>query len=331
MEEKVIVRQALINELEDVRMFLWPEWKLSREYYEQYHVAFGKFWFVIGKGEKSNRIYGACGLVLTSEGEEKDAQVTLLYADKNNDSFSSASLLQYILDEMNFRTVSTCGVRENVVVLYKWLGFSTGKMQHFYKLGYCDDFKIADIKEEKRIEFVSGKNKLQKITDVSELQEFGYQKYRNNFPYKDSWCIKHRYFDEKYHHYDVYKVINEDEMWSSIVVMREIEAFGSKSCKIVDFIGNDEDIAGLGESIDLLLKEKEYEFIDFYNVGIEEKWLNMAGFVKCTSEDSNIIPHYSEPILKINKDIFYITDTEKIHLYVGDADQDRSVYGYMQE
>ena len=48
----------------------------------------------------------------------------MLYADKNNDSFSSASLLQYILDEMNFRTVSTCGVRENVVVLYKWLGFA---------------------------------------------------------------------------------------------------------------------------------------------------------------------------------------------------------------
>lgn len=331
MEEKVIVRQAMVSELEDVREFLWPEWKLSKEYYEQYHMAFDRFWFVIGRGEISNSIYGACGLVMTTENDMKDAQVTLLYADKSNENFSSASLLNYIQEKMGFRSVSTCGVRKNVVVLYKWLGFMTGKMQHFYKLGYCNQFKIAEVKNVVRRDYVDGENYLERVTNAEQLKEFGFSRYEANYPYKDFWCVKHRYFDEKKHKYDVYKVINGTGEWNSIIVMREIEAFGSKWCKIVDFIGQDEDVAQLGKALDELVREREYEYLDFYNVGIDKELLGNAGFVEHTKDDENIIPHYSEPVIKSNRDIYYITDNSKVHLYVGDADQDRSVYGYMEE
>lgn len=331
MKENVIVRQAMVSEMEEIREFLWPEWKMTRGYYEQFHMAFDRLWFVIGRGEISNSIYGVCGIVITTERDIKEAQLTLLYVAESNDSFSGASLLDYISNKMGFRSVTSCGVRKKVVALYKWLGFETGIMQHFYKLGYCSQFRIAEVKNERRIDYVEGENRLEKVTDVEQLKEFDFSRYEDNYPYKDFWCVKHRYFDEKMHHYDVYKVINKAGKWTSIIVMREIEAFDSKWCKIVDYIGQDEDIAQLGKVLDEMVREREYEFLDFYNVGISKEILKCAGFVEHNKEDENTIPHYSEPVLKVNRDIFYITNNPKVHLYVGDADQDRSVYGYMEE
>jgi len=331
MEEKVVVRQAYLNELEEIREFISQEWKLSVKYYQQFHVAFDKLWFVIGKGEISDEIYGACGIIITNEGKGKDAQLVLLYGNKSSNDFSSISLLKYISEDMGFRSVSSCGVRKNVIPLYKWLGYSSGKMNHYYKIGYVSDFKIADIDEVKRSEYKKGHNSLELITEAIELENFDFKRYKENVPRKDMWCVKHRYFDESKHNYNVYKVLDEEKKWNSIIVMREVEALGSKSCKIVDFIGEDKDISELGEAFDILMKSKGYEFLDFYNIGIDGEYLTAAGFLLHDKDDKNVIPHFSEPVLKENKDIFYISNTDGMHLYVGDADQDRSVYGYMEK
>lgn len=331
MNEKVIVRQAYISEIEEIRAYVAKEWKLTKEYYEQFHIAFDKLWFVIGKGQISQEIYGVCGIIVTNDSEEKDAQLVLLYADKTSDDFSSVSLLKFITDEMNFRSVSSCGVRKNVVVLYKWLGFETGKMNHCYIPGYCEEFKIAKMVSIKRREHVKGCLKLEKMKNISELEKFDFDKYNQSFPRKDEWCIKHRYFEEKKHSYDIYKVVDVDGVWSSIIIMREIDALDAKSCKIVDFIGRDDDISELGEEFTRIIKESNYEFLDFYNIGISEDVLSKAGFVLHDKNDENIIPHYSEPILKENRDIYYVSNVPGMHLYVGDADQDRSVYGYMEK
>ena len=51
--------------------------------------------------------------------------------------------------------------------------------------------------------------------------------------------------------------------------MREIDYKGTKICKIVDFIGMDEDISEISTAIEELIHRNNYEFIDFYCIGID--------------------------------------------------------------
>ena len=72
-----------------------------------------------------------------------------------------------------------------------------------------------------------------------------------------------------------------------------------------------------------MLKEKN-EYIDIYEVGIEDATLEEAGFIERKEEDSNIIPNYFEPFVQKNIEIYYMSNCkDKFRIFKGDGDQDR--------
>ena len=77
------------------------------------------------------------------------------------------------------------------------------------------------------------------------------------------------------------------------------------------------------ETIDKMLKEK-HEYIDIYEVGIEDEILENSGFIERVEEDSNIIPNYFEPFIQKNIEIYYMSNcNSKFRMFKGDGDQDR--------
>ena len=332
-KENVLIRFANVDELDKVRDFIAKEWNLTREYYEQFHLCFDKLWIVVGVGEETNDIYGTAGLILTSN-KANEVQVVLLLVDqekiKSAIDFSGIVLINHVLNNMGFETSSSCGVRKKTLPIYKWLGCITGKMNHYYRLGDRSEYKVAVVEDKKIVPWEKGTMTLRRLETPEDLECFDYEKYKDRKPYKDVWCIKHRYFDEKKHSYEVYGVENGDGVVDALLVIRELEREGGRFCKIVDYVGDDRAFAGLGDEFDRLIKERGYEFIDFYSVGMDEKDIKAAGFVVLEAESSNIIPHFTEPLVKENKDIYYFIDKcEDMHLFIGDCDQDRSVEGYM--
>jgi len=330
MIEEVVVRQAKYEDLEKVQNFLSKEWPLNREYYEHFHVIDGEFMFVIGEGKISKKIYGTCGLIVTNREKEKDYQLVLLLVDKNNHRFNSISMIKYIAENMQAKTISSCGVRPNALIIYELLGYETGVMDHFYKLADRERYNVAVVQEKKIIKSRSGCRKLKYVKTFDELERlYDFTQNKNANPYKDAWCIKHRYFDVPHHKYKVYIIENEGEKNRSLIVMREVQVKGNKICKIVDFIGEDSDMSYIGNELDKLMNENNYEYIDLYSVGISKEIMEQAGFVLRTNEDKNIIPQLFEPFICKNKDIYYFTsNSERFHIYRGDCDQDRAVIGF---
>lgn len=330
MKENVVVRQANYEDLENIRGFLSREWPLNKEYYEYFHVIDGNLMFIIGEGQSSKKIYGVCGLIITNREKATNYQLVLLMVDKNENGFSSISLIKYISNNLGSKSISSCGVRPNALVIYEILGYKTGKMEHFYKLADKEQYRVAVINEKRIIRSQPGEMKLKLIETFEELEPvYDFEQNKNANPYKDAWCIKHRYYDSTYHKYKVYLIKKPDSVICSIIVMREINNNGTKICKIVDFIGNDNELASIGEELDRLILENEYEYIDFYSVGIKKNIMKRAGFVERTPEDKNIIPHLFAPFIQINRDIFYFTDNpQDFHMYRGDCDQDRPVKEY---
>jgi hypothetical protein len=330
VREKVVVRQANYEDLEKIRIFLSREWPLKREYYEYFHVIDGKLMFIVGEGQSSGNLYGVCGLIITNREKETNYQLVLLMVDKNENGFNSISLIKYIVDNLESKSISSCGVRPNALVIYEMLGFKTGKMDHFYKLADKESYHVAIVNEKRIIMSQPGDKKLKHIKTFGELEKlYNFVRNKESNPYKDAWCIKHRYFDSVYHKYKVYLIEDSYNLCRSIIVMREINKDDVKICKIVDFIGDDSDIALIGDELDRLIKENNYEYMDIYSVGIAKNIMKQAGFVQRTQEDKNVIPHLFAPFIQINRDIYYFTNNPQgFHMFRGDCDQDRPVTEY---
>ena len=106
--------------------------------------------------------------------------------------------------------------------------------------------------------------------------------------------------------------------------MREVNYNNSKALRIVDFIGIDDDLAGIGNELRRLIKEKNYEYIDFYEYGIPDNIMISAGFTLKKSDDFNIIPNYFEPFVLRNIQLNYsTTDESNLYVFKADSDQDR--------
>ena len=78
-------------------------------------------------------------------------------------------------------------------------------------------------------------------------------------------------------------------------------------------------ISGL---LDNLLEKYEAEYVDCYEVGINEEDMKRAGWKK-TADSGNVIPNYFEPFIQKNIDIYYFSSEPDIVLFKGDGDQDR--------
>ncbi|HHT98053.1 MAG TPA: hypothetical protein GXZ90_09205 [Clostridiales bacterium] len=324
---------AKIQEFDNVRDFLARHWDDGNhifvrwpEYFKYFQITHGKFNVFVGLGEKTEKIYGICAFVACNSSVTTDIQLNLLRVIDNDNGLSSLTMLDYIIKNYDFRTIAACGIRPKTEIIYQYLDYQTGILNHYYRLNNKDEYQIAVIKNKNILDIRKGKYSLNLIKDVQELQKkFHAVSYQNSIPFKDDQCIRHRYFESMGHKYKVYGINKGKLFYDSIIVMRELDYKGINICKIVDFIGIDEDIGEISTAIQELIDKNNYEFIDFYCIGISHELLEKAGFIMRKSNDENIIPRLFEPFVQENKEIHYFINTKacKFHLYCGDSDQDR--------
>ncbi|MGL6120264.1 MAG: hypothetical protein ACRC0V_07115, partial [Fusobacteriaceae bacterium] len=243
--------------------------------------------------------------------------------------FAGIECLDFVLQKENM-TVSACGINEKVKTIYDYYGFVTGKMKHFYILNSeKKGFKIAKI--EKNIYSNSDaskhlclENEIVKFEDFEQFKnEVNLELFRENKFFKSSEYLKKRYFTHPYYLYDKYGVLENDKV-VAIVIARKIEINNSSCYRIIDFIGDEEQLRKLSSFFVKLISDNNYEYIDFYQIGIDDDIMLKAGFVERTENDSNIIPNYFEPFLPKNIELYYCTTCkEKFKMFKGDGDQDR--------
>ena len=232
--------------------------------------------------------------------------------------------LQFLLNA-GYKSVSSCGINRKTIPIYEFLGINTGRLKHFYILNQeIEEYKIAKISKKniKKVEY-------EKVKDVVEVNNIGellklinYQEKlkKYNF-YKSPEYFNKRYFK---HPYYKYHILVKTKNANSILVYRIVKANGGSCIRIMDFLGDEKEFNELTNYlIDKMLKEK-HEYVDIYEVGIEDEILENSGFIERKEEDSNIIPNYFEPFIQKNVEIYYMsTCKDKFRIFKGDGDQDR--------
>lgn len=322
------IRTAKAEDFEKVHKFIKMHWDgnpLYARYPEmmKYHHLDGEnLNFVIAQEE--GEIKGILGYIKYSQEERFDIGTAVWKTISSTHPLLGLEILDYLDKNVDTRICLGCGTKPQAMPLVKYLGWHVDYLNHYYRLADKEVYKVAVVNHKKILPVKETKYTLILIESIADLrQKFDATKYKAKKPYKDSGYIENRYFKHPMYQYKVYGIGVSEGEFSSIIVTREITQDGTKLLRIVDFVGEINDIKNLSMPIQKLMDKAGYEYVEFYNYGISEEIMEEAGFVRRTVDDSNIIPCYFEPYEQANVEISIVTtDSDGICIFKEDADQD---------
>lgn len=330
-----IIRYSVENDIDLVREFIYDYWDEehvfinNKELFIYQYLNNNKLNFVIAINNITSKIEGILGFIkYTVEYDNSDIFIAMWKVkEKNGDPFLGVRLLNFLKEEGKFRTISCSGINDKVIPIYKYFGYRVEKLKHYYILNdNIENYKIPvviDIKNRN----LSHNNKKYKIFEMHKIENlkavFNIEKYKDRKPYKDEWYLNMRYFNYPFYKYKIFGIDKDDKV-DSILIMREVWVEGSKVLRIVDFIGVESDLESIGEELLKIIYENNYEYIDMYSYGINDKVLKNTGFILRDEDDKNIIPNYFEPFIQENVNINVCTSQKgKFYIFKADGDQDR--------
>lgn len=329
-------KMATVPDRENVLEFLKYQWNAEHIYLKSdqlfnYDLIFNdKLNFILAIN-RENEIDGILGFIPYSPNYEGSDIFTVLWKVKarNGDPMLGMTLLTKLIEECRFRVVSTVGANPKTLPLYEFLGHKVGQLKHYFILNdRLSTFNIC-----KNAEVVSFENNTSEIPPkklvlyktFDELKaNFHAEQYKDRIPYKSFWYIQKRYFNHPFYSYKVLGIESEQAVTNSIIIAREVSHEGSKILRIVDFIGEESDIKGVGKALRTRIYQEGYEYIDFYQYGIAHDIMQQGGFLLKDNYEGIILPNYFEPFLQSNVDInFFTTTPDKFYFFKADGDQDR--------
>lgn len=333
-QEKIIIRFAKTSDVDKIIEFIKDYWKedhifvKDKSFFEYTYCTDGeRVNFVIGIGSQSEKIYGIRGYICSNLCDNPDTWGAIWkkapYAPKG----FGRELQLFLIEHLKPRVLAGVSISKEGLVARKKLNEQGGKLKHYYRLANKSEYKIAVIKN--KIILPVTKELTYRLIEVPTMKRlsdvFDSSRYSERRFYKDDWYIERRYFMYPYYKYRVLGICKDNpNKFDSILITREVEQNHNKILRIVDFIGIDQDLAGLSNAIDQLISENGYEYIDFYQYGINDDIMKSMGMMLKDENDSNIIPNYFEPFLQMNIDIdFSATDVTNLYVFKGDSDQDR--------
>lgn len=339
--EDVTIRLATPQDADAIIQFLRDHWIIEnhvftrrRDLFDNCHLIDGRLTFLLAEGIETKQIYGILGYSFNNANfDNPDISAVIFQTLKTANASLGIDMIRELQRLTNARCLFCPGILKKTKGLYDFLGYTTGLMPHYYKLGAVSQFKIAQVDRvpEKRAYAEEPWQLAELDTYEAVADAFDFERFADVMPYRDAWSVKQRYFDNIGYDYDVFGIFpGESDQESApgsaqaLLIGRELECNGAKMFKIIDYIGDDAALAHVGAALDGLMAERGYEYADFYEVGIDDDIMRAAGFELRVKNDSNIIPNFFEPYELRNIDIYYYTTWPgKFHIYRTDAGQDR--------
>ncbi|AZR72074.1 hypothetical protein BBF96_00900 [Anoxybacter fermentans] len=338
-DERYIIRLANISDIDNIMRFIDKYWKKGhimardKELFKYEYADGDNLNFVLAIDKNTKLIEGIFGFLKcsnTKDPKKKDIWGSIW---KVNDSHDNMPLLGIELAKRVF-TLTNCrthignGANPNTTIPLRriFFGDKVVKMKQYYLLNpYIDDYKIALIKNKVNGITISTQNEttLREFHSIDEVKKHFDIESIDAIPYKDNWYVNKRYFCHPYYKYKVYGLADGTGKIGALMMARVIECNGRKVFRIVDYIGNHKLFAGLSNQFQQLIKDNDFEYIDFYTYGFDEESILKAGFKLRTDEDPNVIPNYFEPFVRENIDIWAHYKLEGTLFFKADGDQDR--------
>jgi len=327
------IRFANVDDNKNIRKFIDLNWKkkhilsLNEKLFLYEYKNKNKINFVVGI-DHLNRIYGILGFIQSS-GDTGDIWLALWKVIKHNHHpMLGIELLDYLQNNHTYNAMSCIGINDKTLKIYDFLGFHTHHLEQYIMINKnIISFNILKVSNHKFLEnncFV--KDSQYKLLELNQDElDFNFNS-KKNVPHKDKNYFVKRYFNHPIYKYKTYGVYVGD-LLTSLIVTREVKVGDSSILRIMDYIGDENDIVYVSKYLYQIVIDKDYEYIDFMCYGFNEETLSKAGFRKINLESEEIIaPNYFSPFIQENIKINFMADTKeinKLRICKADGDQDR--------
>lgn len=325
------VRRAVYEDIPNIMRFMDEHWKpgnilaKDRNFFEWQFVDGDKVNMFIGIDEEEGKIYGMLGVILYSRSEHPDIAGCAWQTIKSSNPRLGMALQDYMWEQILPRYTDSIGLSKKATKIYTLLGFTPIVMDHYYRIADREQYEIADIVNKKIPKVEDTGYSLVRISFLEDMKRIiSEEELKKQVMSKDYEYIERRYFSHPVYSYDIWKVIDDKNLEQAVLITREEEVNGKRMCKIIDYYGDLEHIEKITFTLDSLMKEREYEYIDVYSYGVPIEIYEKAGFLSCTVESSNIIPNYFHPFVRDNIEIRMMEPMcKEVRMFRGDGDQDR--------
>lgn len=328
-----MIRFANDNDIPDIMRFIDEHWakghilSVNKELFLFQHKYGEEISFVVSTDER-NQINGLLGYIPYGTDSTRDVMLALWKALHSDVPMLGVQILQFLMRNGGCRCISAVGINPHTTIaLYQFLGYKTGKMQHWYRLKRDVVYKIAHVVDNTLPYPVvpQGKYHLVRYETFCDVdREFDFDSYTRETasPYKESSFIKRRYFEHPVYTYEVYGVTKHGEKTKLLLVFRKQPCNDSIALRLVDCIGNYGLLSYVTSDIDNLLSLYGAEYVDIYEAGLTKNILLDGGWLQ-VANTPNVIPDHFAPYECKNVDLYYCSQDKDVVLFKGDGDQDR--------
>ncbi len=327
------IRLANISDINQIMKFINDNWKENhilardKDFFIYEHQDNNTINYVISL--EDNEINGVLGFIKYSNNDSDIATVVWKALKSETNPMLGIELLEFLRNSNNYNVVFSPGINKKTIGIYKYLDIYTNYLNQFIIINNTiQNYKILQISHQIDLiptNFIIDKNySLIKINAKEELNfHFNKQQY---IPFKDKDYFIKRYFNHPIYNYNIYAIKNK-KINSSIIVTREIIVENSKILRIMDYLGDENDLMYITHEFYKIILDNNYEYLDFMCYGFGEDTLKKANFTKIDIESSELIaPNYFAPFVKENIQINFMADTkdiDKLRICKADGDQDR--------
>lgn len=326
-------RLARYDEIDEIMRFIGDYWpkkgnilSTNRKFFEYEFCNNGRVGYYLAKDKITGEIAAGMGIYYYTErfisGQSAcsggmslanpNIKVPFIGIEISNRFFRDLNPAIYVSPGINTKTSGP--------LVSKFLKHNVSRMKHFYMLNDLQEYNICKI-EKKTILSATDHEQvdLKEIKSINDFDSyFDEDYYKLCRPYKDRWYINKRYFNHPVYKYNLLGITNK-----SVLVTKEVCVNNSKVLRIIDILGDVNEISKAGKALQLLLKRNNYEYVDVYELMVDDEKLIAAGFVERSENDCNIIPNYFEPFVQQNIEIYAHRNDVNAVCFKGDGDQDR--------
>jgi hypothetical protein len=283
--------------------------------------------FVIAIDNKGN-IYGVLGFIKSSN-NNSDIWAALWKAIKHDyHPMLGVELLEYLRNSNKYNKLTCIDIKTNTIPIYHYFGIYTNHLNQYIILNKnIQNFNILKVENVELIKETNFMENAQYNLVKLEECELDFDFDKSQFiPHKDKNYFIKRYFNHPVYKYITYGIYIGSSL-TSLVVTREVKVDDSSILRIMDYIGDENDIIYISKFLYQIVTDKNYEYIDFMCYGFNKDTLNKAGFKKINLESTEIIaPNEFSPFIQENIKINFMADIkeiDKLRICKADGDQDR--------
>jgi len=328
------IRFATFDDIEDIMNFIHNHWKknhiLSKnkklfiyEYQDKDRIN-----FVISRN-KSQEINGILGFIRSSS-RSSDVWGAMWKTIKNSENpMLGIELFQKLRTSTEYGIFTASGISSKTIGIYNYLGIYTNHLSQYLIVNSdIENYNILKIKDKNNlipINFlVNSEYTLMRVNE--DKLDFNFSDYSYFIPHKDKEYFVKRYFNHPVYTYKIYGIC-KNSILNSLIVTREVVVGNSKILRIMDYLGDENDIVYISKFLHQIILDNDYEYIDFMCYGFSEKTLEKACFTKVDLISKElIVPNYFAPFVQENIKINFMADTkeiDKLRICKADGDQDR--------